>query len=138
MNASPGNTESRITPTFVTQLGPDEIFVFGSNAHGFHGAGAAKIAVEKFGAVMGQGHGLQGQSYAIDTMSGRAVLEQEVRQFCAVAKTHPQKQFLVTPVGCGIAGYRPEDVAPLFLTCKALKNVSLPQVFWNVIGFPGS
>lgn len=94
--------------------------------------------MEKFGAVMGQGHGLQGQSYAIDTMSGRAVLEQEVRQFCAVAKAHPQKQFLVTPVGCGIAGYRPEDVAPLFLACKALKNVSLPQVFWNVIGFPKS
>jgi uncharacterized protein (DUF1810 family) len=112
------------------------VFVFGSNAQGLHYGGAAKVAVEKFGAIMGQGHGLQGKSYAINTMSGIEEMAKDIKNFCEFAKTNPQKLFLVTPIGCGIAGYRPEEVAPLFKECKDLENVSLPSSFWKVLGFP--
>ncbi len=59
----------------IDSLGPGEVFVFGSNAQGAHGGGAARFAYDRFGAVWGQGEGLQGQSYGIDTMSGLAVFE---------------------------------------------------------------
>lgn len=115
----------------IEKLGPGEVFVFGSNASGTHGAGAARTAVEKFGAVWGQGNGLQGQSYGIDTMSGQGVMAREVGVFLDVARQHPELTFLVTPIGCGIAGYTPAEVAPLF--ADAPGNVRLPEDFQEVL-----
>ncbi|MEJ6554524.1 hypothetical protein PQI51_05770 [Microbacterium esteraromaticum] len=117
----------QITPDIVTTLRPDEVFVFGSNARGRHGGGAARIAYERFGAVWGEGHGHHGQSYAIDTMSGLDVLEREARAFVVFAAEHPELRFLLTPVGCGIAGYAPEQVAGLF--SGAPGNVAVPTSF---------
>jgi len=111
----------------IESLEPGEIFVFGSNANGAHGAGAAAMAVERFGAVWGQGDGLQGQSYGIDTMSGLDVMRDGVQRFLEFAEAHPELRFLVTEIGCGIAGYTPEQVAPLFR--GAAPNVVLPQRF---------
>jgi hypothetical protein len=115
----------------ITELKPGEVFVFGSNATGAHGAGAARTAYEKFGAVWGGGHGLHGQSYAIDTMSGMPTMEDEVRGFLEFAGRHPELTFLVTKVGCGIAGYTPDEVAPLFTGSPA--NVVLPDEFRAVL-----
>jgi hypothetical protein len=111
----------------ITTLQPGEIFVFGSNASGHHGAGAAAQAQREFGAVWGEGHGLHGQSYAIDTMSGLDVLEREVGAFVDFAEARPDLTFLVTEIGCGIAGYTPADVAPLFP--RVPLNVRLPESF---------
>ncbi|MEO6943114.1 MAG: hypothetical protein ABI053_00195 [Lacisediminihabitans sp.] len=111
----------------ITELQPGEIFVFGSNADGSHGAGAARTAYDKFGAIWGQGNGLQGQSYGIDTMSGFDTVVREVGSFLAFALEHPQLRFLVTKIGCGIAGYTPEEIAPLFRSVP--DNVVLPEEF---------
>lgn len=115
------------TPEIITRLEPEEVFVYGSNADGMHGGGAARVAFEKFGAVWGEGHGHHGQSYAIDTMSGLDVLAGEVSRFVDYAHSHPGLTFLVTPIGCGIAGYTADQVAPLF--DDVLPNVILPAVF---------
>ncbi len=119
------------TAKFITELDAHEVFVFGSNAAGAHGAGAARTAHEKFGAVWGEGHGHHGQSYAIDTMSGFDELSAEVSRFCTYAATRSELTFLVTEVGCGIAGYAPEQVAPLFVGAPG--NVELPESFERVI-----
>lgn len=111
----------------IERLQSDEVFVFGSNASGTHGAGAARTAYERFGAVWGEGRGLHGQSYGIDTMSGFAVIEREVVTFIAFAREHPELRFLLTPIGCGIAGYSPAEIAPLF--GDAPSNVVLPDQF---------
>ena len=111
----------------IESLEPGEIFVFGSNASGAHGAGAAATAVERFGAVWGQGDGLQGQSYGIDTMSGMDTMRDGVERFLAFAREHPELRFLVTEIGCGIAGYTPAQVGPLFR--GAPDNVVLPDRF---------
>lgn len=108
-----------------------EVFVFGSNGSGAHGGGAALQAYEQFGAVWGQAEGLQGQSYGIDSMSGLAVLEEQARRFVAFAAEHPELRFLVTEIGCGIAGYVPEQVAPFFRA--AGENVVLPERFAAVL-----
>lgn len=138
LEASTNNSESRITPERINRLASNEVFVFGSNAQGHHYAGAAKVAVEKFGAIMGQGHGLQGKSYAINSMSGISGMMEDIKLFCEYAKSHSEKHFLVTPIGCGIAGYRAEEIAPLFKNCRELENVSLPASSWKVLGFPQS
>nr|WP_154922221.1 hypothetical protein [Microbacterium testaceum] len=111
----------------ITSLQPGEVFVFGSNAFGAHGGGAARFAYDRFGAVWGQGEGLQGQSYGIDTMSGLEVFEEQARRFVAFAADRPELRFLVTEVGCGIAGYRPEQVARFFADVG--DNVVLPESF---------
>jgi len=116
----------------IESLQPGEIFVFGSNASGAHGAGAAATALERFGAVWGQGDGLQGQSYGIDTMSGPAVMRDGVERFLGFAAQHPELRFLVTEVGCGIAGYCPEQVAGFFTGAPG--NVVLPESFTAVLG----
>lgn len=138
LEKSTNNTGSRVTPEHISRLSNNEIFVFGSNAKGLHHGGAAKVAVEKFGAIMGQGHGLQGKSYAINSMSGTSDMQEDIKVFCEFAKANPEKYFLVTPIGCGIAGYRPEEIAPFFKECKELENVSLPSSFWKVLGHPQS
>ena len=79
------------SPNYITKLQPDEIFVFGSNLAGMHGGGAARLAYQKFGAVWGQGVGLQGQSYAIPTMQGGVeTIQPYVDEFIEFAKQHPQ------------------------------------------------
>ena len=112
------------TPDFITELRPDEVFVFGSNLAGSHGGGAAYVAWRKFGAIMGQGVGLQGQSYAIPTMQGGVV-----DGFIAFAKAHPELFFYVTRIGCGIAGFRDEEIAPLFAAARGVPNICLPESF---------
>ncbi len=125
----------RVTPQWIDTLDKNEIFVFGSNLAGMHGGGAAREAVLKFGAVMRQGVGLQGQSYAIPTMQGGVeTIRPYADQFIDFAKAHPELHFLVTPIGCGIAGFEPEDIAPLFRQATDLDNVSLPLDFWECLG----
>jgi len=124
----------RVTPQMIRQLGENEIFVFGSNANGYHRGGAAAFAMREFGAVWGQGEGLQGQSYAIPTTEGMNQLREAVNCFMAFADQHQELRFLVTMIGCGNAGYSPRDIAPLFKGCIDLENVALPIEFWNVLG----
>lgn len=124
--------KKRITPEFISDLKNNEIFVFGSNLAGAHGGGAARIAAERFGAVMGQGVGLQGQSYAIPTMQGGVnTILPYVDEFLSFAKQHPELIFLVTKIGCGIAGFTPTQIAPLFASAVELENVYLPMDFWK-------
>lgn len=126
--------KNRITPEWIDTLKDNEIFVFGSNLAGMHGGGAARVARLRFGAVLGNGVGIQGQSYAILTMQGGVeTIRPYVDDFIAYAQQHPSLHFLVTPIGCGIAGFEPEDIAPLFEGAKAVKNISLPESFWEVI-----
>lgn len=124
----------RTTPDNITELEPDQIFVFGSNIDGSHAGGAAAFACLKFGAVRGQGEGLQGQSYALPTVKGIDVMREAVHRFTIFAAENPDKQFLVTRVGCGTAGYSPRSVAPLFRDCIRLENVFLPEDFWDCLG----
>ncbi|MDD4778637.1 MAG: hypothetical protein PHV53_10160 [Fermentimonas sp.] len=125
---------NRVTPAFITDLEDNEIFVFGSNLEGIHGGGAALTAYEKFGAVWGQGTGLQGSSYGIPTMHGGI---EEIRpytdEFIKFAKANPGLTFLVTRVGCGIAGFHETEIAPLFTEAKEISNIYLPEGFWEVI-----
>lgn len=118
------------TPDYITELKPDEVFVFGSNIEGQHGGGAAWIAFRQFGAVMGCGTGLRGQSYAIPTMQGGVeTIKPYVDEFISFAKVHPELFFYVTRIGCGIAGFRDKDIAPLFSEAAAVDNVCLPESF---------
>lgn len=118
------------TPDMITELRADEIFVFGSNLKGMHGAGAAHMAFRSFGAVMGCGVGLQGQSYAIPTMQGGVdTIKPYVDGFIAFAKAHPELFFYVTRIGCGIAGFRDSEIAPLFSTAAFVENICLPKSF---------
>lgn len=126
--------KSRFTPDFITELKENEIFVFGSNLQGMHGGGAARIAYEKFGAIWGQGVGLQGQSYGIPTMHGGVdAIKPYVDEFIEFAKSHPEMTFLVTRIGCGIAGFRDEEMATLFENAKELENICLPKSFHKYI-----
>ena len=128
------NKEGRVTPDFIKSLKPNEVFVFGSNLAGMHGGGAARIAHLYFGAVMGNGDGIQGQSYAIPTMQGGVdTIRPYVDKFIAYAKMHPDQHFLVTRIGCGIAGFSPDEIAPLFAEAAEVENVSLPDDFWEEI-----
>ena len=124
----------RITPQWIRELKDNEIFVFGSNLQGMHGGGAARVAYQQFGAVMGQGVGLQGRSYGIPTMhGGTSEIKPYVDEFINFAKQHSELTFLVTPIGCGIAGFTVEEMAPLFKETADVSNIWLPQGFWNVI-----
>lgn len=124
----------RYTPENITSLDKDEIFVFGSNLRGLHHGGAARIAHERFGAIMGQGVGLQGQSYAIPTMQGGVeTIKPYVDEFIELAREWDQTTFLVTRIGCGIAGFTDEQIAPLFAEALKLYNVVLPKSFVDVI-----
>ena len=120
--------KKRTTPEFITSLQPGEIFVFGSNLRGMHGGGAAYVAYKQFGAVMGQGVGLQGQSYAIPTMQGGVdTIRPYVDEFILFAKEHPELTFLVTRIGCGIAGFTDDEIAPLFAKAHNMDNIILPK-----------
>ena len=127
------------TPDYIDTLLPKQIFVFGSNALGYHTGGASGTARKKFGAVWWQAEGLQGQCYAIPVDYGKNVRKDgEVRaavgRFVTFAKEHPDLFFLVTRVGCGIAGYHDEEMAQFFIDALNLKNVSLPKSFVEALG----
>lgn len=124
----------RIASSHITTLQPNEIFVFGSNLSGMHGGGAARLAYQKFGAIWGQGVGLQGQSYGIPTMQGGVdTIKPYVDEFIKFAKTHPQLKFLVIEIGCGIAGFSVEEIAPLFEQAIEVENIYLPERFWMIL-----
>lgn len=126
----------KITPQKITSLQPNEIFVFGSNYAGIHGRGAAKDAL-KFGAKYGTGMGLCGQTYGIATKDHHlrvlplAAIATQVERFYRHAGNNTQNQFLVTPIGCGLAGYNPKQIGPMF--ADPPPNVSLPQSFWGAL-----
>lgn len=129
---------SRITPDNITQLKHDEIFVFGSNLGGRHGGGAARLAMDKFGAVYGVGMGRTGQCYAIATKDefvadplSLAEIAYQTVIFFEYAKRHPDLTFLVTEIGCGFAGFVPAQIAPFFHDMPG--NVWLPRRFWDII-----
>ena len=128
-----------VTDSNIQSLLPNQIFVFGSNESGIHGAGAAKLALDKFGAVYGQGVGLQGNSYALPTKDFKietlSILDIRVYvdQLFEFAYTNPTLQFLITEVGCGLAGYKADDIAPLFNKFIVLTNCTLPQSFLNIL-----
>lgn len=122
------------TPERIMELKPDEIFVFGSNLAGAHGGGAARLAYNRFGAIWGQGVGLQGHSYAIPTMQGGVeTIKPYVDEFIRFAKQHQELKFLVTRIGCGIAGFRDEEIAPLFYHAIDCKNIVLPKAFDDIV-----
>ena len=101
---------------------------------GSHGGGAARLAYNRFGAIWGQGVGLQGQSYAIPTMQGGVeTIKPYVNDFIRFAKAHPEKKFLVTKIGCGIAGFTIDEIAPLFYHAIDCKNVVLPREFDDIV-----
>lgn len=125
----------KCSPDQIITLKPNEVFVFGSNLCGRHGAGAAYLAKKRFGAVSGIPRGIQGQSYAIPTKDRRLVrrpledINWEIVEFLACAAYHPNYIFLVTEIGCGLAGYTPKDIAPLFFKQPISENVLLPRRF---------
>ncbi len=124
----------RISPERINELQADEIFVFGSNLQGCHVGGAALLAYRKFGAVWGQGAGLQGRSYGIPTMQGGVeTIRPYVDEFIEFAALHPEWKFLVTEIGCGIAGFRAGQIAPLFEKAKEADNIYLPRRFREVL-----
>ena len=127
----------RISAKYIYKLADNEIFVFGSNTQGAHGGGAARTAMS-WGAIYGQAFGLQGKTFAIPTVdytkSGKMSMEtikEYVDRFLDFAKENKDKKFLVTEIGCGIAGFKVSDIAPLFK--EVLKdeydNVYLPKSF---------
>lgn len=128
-----GTLEGRITPDKITELKDNEVFVFGSNASGHHHAGAAAYAMKKFGAEWGKGRGRQGQCYAISTMEGLVSAARNIKEFLRYAEKHQELRFYVTAIGCGIAGYTPIQIAPLFDKALVLPNVFLPESFWEYI-----
>ena len=123
----------RITPKQVISLEPGEVFVFGTDARGEHDYGSSRYAVDMFGARPGQPEGIQGSSYAIPTEYDIPDMKPFVDRFTAYARRNPRLTFLVTPVGCGAAGHTPEEVAPLFIEASDLRNVCLPESFWEAL-----
>lgn len=124
----------KFTPERISQLEGNEIFVFGSNLQGMHGGGAAYVAHQRFGAEWGVGVGRTGQTYAIPTMHGGVeAIRPYVEEFIAYAAAHPKYTFLVTRIGCGIAGFCDEEMAPLFEKALELQNVILPRSFVEIL-----
>lgn len=125
----------KITTNNIQSLQSNEIFVFGSNEQGRHGKGAALDAIQKFGAKWGVGYGLQGQSFAIPTKSNPhdSLVIDEIKvyvdKFIEFAKENKHLIFMVTEIGCGLANFKPEQIAPLFKNAIDLENVFLPERF---------
>lgn len=127
----------RYTPERIAELKANEVFVFGSNLAGAHAGGAARVALDKFGAVWGQGVGIQGQSYAIPTMQGGVeIIKPYEDDFFSFAKSHTELVFLVTRIGCGIAGFKDEEIAPLFADALHMDNIILPETFNKILRNP--
>ncbi len=125
----------RISPKWIDKLEDNEVFVFGSNLKGLHVSGAAAVA-RKWGAIWGEGIGLHGQTYAIPTMQGGVdTIKPYVDEFLSFAKSNPNLKFFVTEIGCGIAGFKVEEIAPLFknVFVENIKNVFLPESFHKIL-----
>ena len=126
------------TIRLVENLEENQIFVFGSNEAGRHGAGAAKLAL-RWGAKRGQGIGLQGKTYGIPTKDGSiktlglGKIRKYVTEFIEFAQSNPELTFLVTEIGCGLAGYKPKDIAPMFEKSVHILNIHLPDSFWKIL-----
>lgn len=111
----------------------DPVFVFGSNLAGRHGAGAALWARQRRGAIYGKGVGMQGNSYAIPTKDAQLKtlplwkIKPYVEDFLAFARGRPDLTFQLTPIGCGLAGYKSDHIAPMFRGAPA--NVLIPDEF---------
>lgn len=122
----------------IKSLKPNQVFVFGSNLLGIHGAGAAKVALD-FGAKHRIGQGISGQTYAIPTKHNPkerlplSVIAVYISEFIRYAKRHTTFEFLVTPIGCGLAGYNPQNIAPLFTAAQYESNIILPLIFKSVL-----
>lgn len=126
--------DAEFTPDNISTLGRREIFVFGSNLAGHHAGGAARTAFNRFGAIWGQGKGLQGNSYAIPTMQGGIeTIRPYVEEFIEFTKRKGTLTFYVTKIGCGVAGFNIEEIALLFKYAIDLPNVKLPKEFVDVI-----
>jgi len=131
---------NRVTPENINELKDNEIFCFGANLAGRHGAGAAKLAFDKFGAKWGQGVGLYGKTYAIPTKNKKIetmdlyLIYPYVKEFIEDCKFYSQNHFLVTKVGCGLAGIPLKDMANLFKNAIFVENISLPLEFWFEYG----
>lgn len=124
----------KIAADRIDILEEHEIFVFGSNLAGRHGGGAARAANMKFGAEWGVGVGLTGQSYAIPTMQGGVeTIKPYVDEFIRFAQENPRLKFLVTRIGCGIAGFKDEEIAPLFDKAMQVPNIYLPETFFKIL-----
>lgn len=124
----------KFTPNKIASLQNNEIFVFGSNLDGLHGGGAARVAYQKFGAQWGKGVGIQGKSYGIPTMHGGVeVIKPYVEDFIEFALSHKEYTFLVTRIGCGIAGFSANEIAPLFAKAINAENILLPMDFVQVL-----
>jgi hypothetical protein len=129
----------KYTPENITHLEPNQIFVYGANEKGVHGAGAARLAL-RWGAKMGQ-YGLVGQTYGIPTKDKKIQtlpldkIQVHVHDFLALAFSHQEYEFLLTKIGCGLALYQPKDIAPLFKIIKTgvFENVILPEEFHKII-----
>lgn len=126
------------TPEQITELKENEIFVFGSNMNGNHAGGAAKTAVDKFGAIEGQAIGLQGQSYGLPTLSKKmqklalSIIKKHLSDLNAFAQQNNNLTFYVTKIGCGIAGYDIKDIAELFHSIEWNGNIILPLEFLKI------
>lgn len=128
---------TRITPENIVNLNPNEVFVFGSNLSGRHGKGAAKTALS-WGAKWGVASGMQGKTYGIPTKDAsitRTLTINEIKpfvdEFIDWATHHTGNIFLVTEIGCGLAGYKPKDIAPLFARAVDVENIYMPVRFWH-------
>jgi hypothetical protein len=125
------------TPEIITELNENEVFVFGTNQYGRHGAGAAKIAVEKFGASYNVPIGLKGQSYGIITTSFNRTpvsiyfIREQVTCLYRFAALRPDLKFYVTKIGCGLAGFSVDEMAEVFFMLVSIKpsNIILPAEF---------
>ena len=133
MEEEENKPSNRITPERIDRLAPNEIFVFGSNWEGHHNGGAARAALKRFGAQYGKGIGIQGQSYAIPTTGLPQIMAGAIQEFIEYARQHPEKRFLVTPIGCGNAGYEPRLIAPIFRNAVDVQNICLPESFWKYL-----
>lgn len=135
--------KKKFTPENFQELKENQIFVFGSNMNGNHAGGAARLAVEKFGAIMGQAEGLQGQSYAIPTLNEdmEKVTEEDLITYLGnlrnFANEHPEKEFLLTAIGTGIAGFDTNYMAYMALRANLPDNVTIPKEFSKIKGFKG-
>lgn len=131
----------KITPESITSLEPNQIFVFGSNTEGRHGKGAALLARQKFGAIYGKAIGLQGQSYAIITKNlakgERSFPLHSIRaqliELFGHAEWDQSKEYLITKIGCSLAGYTVKEIVSCFKGLEIPSNVALPQEFWDII-----
>jgi hypothetical protein len=124
----------KTTPDDIAELEPNQVFVFGSNRAGIHGAGAARLAAE-WGAEWGKGEGLSGQTYGIPTKDKHlhvlslTEIAEAVERFIDFAEAHQELEFLVTKIGCGLAGYSPDEIKLCFTGLPIPANVSLPKEF---------